>query len=82
MPIGWRRSERGTCAEVRESGDVVHVDRLLDELDADVLEATQRIDGLEHRPPLVGVDSQGDVIGDLVFDRLRDPRSFSTRNRS
>ncbi len=59
----------GPRPEVGESGDVVHVDRLLDELDADVLETTQGIDGLEDRPPLVGVDSQGNRLAHLVLDR-------------
>ena len=65
---------RDLARRSREAGDVVHVDRLLDELDADVLEAPQRVDRLEHRPRLVGVDAHGDVVGDLVADRPRDPQ--------
>jgi hypothetical protein len=47
----------------------VHVDRLLDELDADVLEAPQRITGLEDGPRLVGIDSHGNAVANLVLDR-------------
>ena len=58
--------------QVGEAADVVHVDRLLDELDADLLESLQTLPGLEYRPALVRVDAEGDLIAHLLLDRTRD----------
>jgi hypothetical protein len=56
----------------------VHVDRLLDELDADVLEAPQGLDRLEYRPPSLASTRTATSSGTSSRIARASCRSFSS----